>query len=46
MNNNEALCKLRSEFDELINKFSLSELCSPELVKKALKLELLLSTNK
>lgn len=46
MNDKEALHKLRAEFDELVNKINLSELCAPVLIKKALKIEALLSATK
>lgn len=43
MNNSELLCKLRAEFDEIINSISFTELVSPALVEQALRLELRLS---
>ena len=45
MNDKETLHKLKSEFDELVNNINLSELCAPELIQKASKLEALLSAN-
>ncbi|MDD6735821.1 MAG: hypothetical protein PUE13_05885 [Clostridiales bacterium] len=46
MTDKEALFKMREEFDKLINSISFSDLTSPSLIEKALRLELKLSAAK